>query len=182
MNREWPSVLKPYVGPTANAVSFRPERWASGQLTILIGCCVCVAAGVVGVIVESDHRIGGLFFTVVFAIGALIAARDRAKWVRVETSDSGIDVTSGVWRRTLERQRIANADVQTVRVQQDEKTYGYKIPIRRHVIIEHVSVPFAGAPTGIRIGEMYGLQTPVLEALRDELAARAGKSALPSAS
>lgn len=180
MSRQWPSALKPYVGPTPNAVTFKPAHWASGQLTWFVGSCVAVVAGLIAVVMDADHRLAGVAFIAVFTVFAWISGRERKKWVRVEISDNAIDVISGVWRRTTRRQPIGFIDVQSVRVQDDQKTYGYKIPVRRHVAIDYVASPFSGAPAEIRIGEMFCLDQAVLEALRDELAARATKTPVTS--
>lgn len=178
MTREWPSALHPYVGPTPNAVTLRPARWASGQLAVFLGSCVAFIAGVIATALDSDHRVGGFAFISVAVAGAWISGRDRQKWTRVQTTDDAIEVASGVWRKTSRRERILFADVQTVRVQNDQRTYGYKIPIRRHVVIDHVAAPFSGPAPEIRIAEMFCIDERVLEALRDELAARAGKTPL----
>ena len=179
MSREWPPALKSYVRP-ANAAVFTPERWISGQLTVLILGCVCFVVGVIALAVSPHERLFGVVFAIAGALAALFPIRDRLMWVRVETTDAGIDVTSGWWRFARTHRHIDYRDVQTVRLQSDEKAYGYRLPNFKFVVIEPVSVPFVGDPPGIPIGEMFGLQVPVLEALRDELAARAGRNPVAS--
>lgn len=175
MTRDWPTALKPYVGPAPNVLVLRPERWASGLIPLMLIGTIFVLLGVIGVVV-TDERWSSLAVACIGAAMVLIPGRERLRWVIVEATDTGVNITPGLGRWKSAMQHVSYADVQTVLMQDDEKAYGWGLPILKHVVIERTAAPFAGASAGVRIAEMFGLEDKVLETLRDELAARAGKS------
>lgn len=180
MTREWPKSLERYVGPTPNTTTLRPDRWASGQVTAVVTACLFVVIGGVTLSFSVEPRWGGIMLLCVGLVGGFFPIRDRLKWVRVETTDAGFDIISGWWLFTSKREHIDFSNVQTVRMGSDEKSYGTRLPGYKHVVIEPLAIPFVGDPPGIKVAEMFGLPVPVVEALRDELAARAGKPAVPT--
>ena len=179
MTRDWPGVLRRYVGPTPNTLTLRPERWASGQLLLVIMGTILFVIFAIGVI-ASDQRWASLAMTCFGTAMAGIPGRDRFRWVRVESTGDGVTVTDGLWRWKSRSQHLTNAEVQSVRIQDDFKNYAYHIaiPILRHVVIQRGALLAAGESPEVRIAEMFGLETVVLEALRDELATRAETSAV----
>jgi hypothetical protein len=165
-NEEWPASLKRYDADGTGTLRFVPERWGSGQLTLFIGGIVCMLIGVLALILGQMALLSGLAFC---AFGLALGAGpllDRGRWFEVRPSGATVSIREGRWRWSRRSLDVKQEDLQTVLIADDEKTYGFRVPLLRHLRIEFRAAPFAGAPTAIVVGEMFGLSDTVLGQLR----------------
>lgn len=168
----WPPALQQYMA-SATRLRLRPRRMMPGA-SMVVGVAVCCAIGALVALAIQEYLLA-LVLTI-SCVPMCIALPYRWRWCDIEQITGGWRVTTGIRGWSLSELRFGARSIQTWCIDRETQTRAGRVPESLpgpgwsgggyHVLrLEFVTLPFAGDPEPLIIGEGAVLPRDELEAL-----------------